>query len=342
MLPSPLRTLACALAVLLLTADAGVALAQGAPPPGAPGGPAPPPAVGFPAPRPGARDPEVIGGLLVRGPGVVTVGTRWFHLLGAEGIDEDAQCTRDGAPYACGVVGMAKLAEIANGRQLYCRLQQFPGDARWWGTCASLDPVTRGPAANATTINQEWVRSGWARAHTLHTEAFKADEDAARAAKLGVWASTLSPASSSPRADATLVEGAARVLDGNTLVIGGTKVRLEGIDAPEPSHICRAQGRTYDCGEVARGFLLDLVMGRSITCALSRRTGDDRAYGLCRLAGQPEAVSLNERMVLAGWALADRPTSERYVPHEGLAQRERRGMWVGQFVQPARWRQGDR
>ena len=321
-----------ALLALLLTAGAAVAQE---PPAGAPQtAPLTAPAPVRPA------DPEVIGGLLVRGPGVVMVMNRWFYLLGAEGLDEDAQCTRDGAPYACGIVGMAKLAEIANGKVLHCRLQQFVGDTRWWGTCSSYDPGTRAPVANAPSVNQEWVRSGWAKASTLHTDAYRADEDAARAAKLGMWNGT-PPA---PAAAATVAEGAARVLDGNTIVVGGTKVRLDAIDAPELSQICRIDGRTYDCGEVAKGYLLDSVMGRRITCALAKREGDDRTFGTCRVAGTDPATvtSLNERMILAGWALADRRVSEAFTRHEGIAQRERRGMWAGQFLQPFRWRQGDR
>ena len=39
---------------------------------------------------------------------------------------------------------------------------------------------------------------------------------------------------------ATDLVGAARVLDGDTLVIGETHVRLEGIDAPESHQACQA------------------------------------------------------------------------------------------------------
>jgi endonuclease YncB( thermonuclease family) len=338
-----MRSLARALLLLLVTAAAAVAQAPPPPPgpPGAPPGPQPtaPLFAAPPAAPQRPADPEVVGGLIVRSPGVVTVMNRWFHLLGVEGLDEDAQCTRDGAPFACGIVGMAKLAEIANGKVLHCRLQQFAGDTRWWGTCAPYDPGIRGPSPTAATVNQEWVRSGWAKAHTLHSAAYKADEDAARAAKLGMWAG----APPAALADATTVEGAARVLDGNTLMVGATKVHLDAIDAPELSHVCRIGGRTYDCGEVAKGYLLDSVMGRRITCALSKHPGDDRTFGVCRVVGSdPAAANLNERMVRSGWALADRRIADRYAADEGLAQRERRGMWAGQFIQPFRWRQGDR
>ncbi|MBM3508070.1 MAG: hypothetical protein FJX64_10295, partial [Alphaproteobacteria bacterium] len=282
---------------------------------------------------------DAIGALLVRGSGAVTVGNRFFYLLGVEGLDEDSTCERDGGTYACGIVAMARLAEIVNGRVLHCALQQFPGDSRTWGMCKPFDPATRGPVLLATTLNQEWVRSGWARAHTLHTDAYAADERAARDAKLGIWAGA---PPRSQRTDATVASGPVRVLDGNTILVDGIKVRLDSIDAPELGQQCRAQGRAYDCGELARGFLIDQVMGKRIHCTLFRREGDDRAYGHCRDADQPEAIPLNERMIRAGWAMAERGITPRYAPLEAQASRERRGMWAGQFVAPARWRQGER
>ena len=47
--------------------------------------------------------------------------------------------------------------------------------------------------------------------------------------------------------------GVPRVVDGDTLAIGATKVRLEGIDAPETDQIClSAIGNRWTCGINAR------------------------------------------------------------------------------------------
>lgn len=55
------------------------------------------------------------------------------------------------------------------------------------------------------------------------------------------------------------VSGAARVVDGDTLVIGDTRVRLLGIDAPEMAQSCTAAGGggggTYACGVAAKEAL---------------------------------------------------------------------------------------
>jgi endonuclease YncB( thermonuclease family) len=51
---------------------------------------------------------------------------------------------------------------------------------------------------------------------------------------------------------ATMVEGRARVVDGDTLEVGGRKVRLFGIDAPELDQTCDAEGQLWACGAEAR------------------------------------------------------------------------------------------
>jgi ATP-dependent Lon protease len=54
-------------------------------------------------------------------------------------------------------------------------------------------------------------------------------------------------------AQAADLSGVPRVVDGDTLAIGATKVRLEGIDAPETDQIClNANGVRWTCGIDAR------------------------------------------------------------------------------------------
>ena len=46
--------------------------------------------------------------------------------------------------------------------------------------------------------------------------------------------------------------GVARVIDGDTIHVGETRVRLEGIDAPESNQTCkRATGEEWACGAEA-------------------------------------------------------------------------------------------
>ena len=46
--------------------------------------------------------------------------------------------------------------------------------------------------------------------------------------------------------------GQASIIDGDTLEIHGTRIRLWGIDAPESDQLCRNQdGEHYRCGQKA-------------------------------------------------------------------------------------------
>ena len=47
-------------------------------------------------------------------------------------------------------------------------------------------------------------------------------------------------------------------------------------------------------------------------------------------------------MVEQGWAVAYRKYSTEYVSHETAAKPGRRGVWRGEFVEPSRWRCGQR
>jgi hypothetical protein len=49
-------------------------------------------------------------------------------------------------------------------------------------------------------------------------------------------------------AHAETVTGAARVVDGDTIEIEDQKIRLWGIDAPEPAQRCTEGGAPYPCG----------------------------------------------------------------------------------------------
>lgn len=130
------------------------------------------------------------------------------------------------------------------------------------------------------------------------------------------------------------VTGKPRVIDGDTIEIGGERIRLYGIDAPEANQTCRADGKEWACGQEAIFALAFEMAEHWITC-----TGDARdAYGQLIAVCTVGPYDLNARIVRGGWALALRQHSMDYVDEENEAKMARRGVWQGEFVPPWEWR----
>ncbi|WP_295820049.1 thermonuclease family protein [uncultured Deinococcus sp.] len=146
-----------------------------------------------------------------------------------------------------------------------------------------------------------------------------------------------SPVGRRPTPPRGTLTGAATVIDGDTLDIAGTRVRLYGIDAPESAQTCRRAGRTYACGQEAVTALRGLLGGQAVTC--QRRDTDryGRTVAVCRVGG----TDVNAWMVSRGHALAYREYGTDYVPQENEARKAKRGMHAGTYVNPADYRSGD-
>ena len=63
------------------------------------------------------------------------------------------------------------------------------------------------------------------------------------------------------------ITGKPRIIDGDTLQISNTKIRLHGIDAPEMRQTCTtSKGEEQLCGVLAKQALERLVRGQDVTC----------------------------------------------------------------------------
>ena len=138
-----------------------------------------------------------------------------------------------------------------------------------------------------------------------------------------------------PTAQAADLSGIPRIVDGDTLAIGATKVRLEGIDAPETDQVClNSSGSRWTCGIEARDRLIAHIAGREIACTSNGIDVYSRTLARCSLAGE----DLNNWMVQEGWALAYVKYSSKYVHAEEDARTHLRGLWQGAFIAPWDWR----
>jgi endonuclease YncB( thermonuclease family) len=135
------------------------------------------------------------------------------------------------------------------------------------------------------------------------------------------------------------LSGIARIVDGDTFIMNGTRVRLEGIDAPETDQICLdAKGAKWTCGIEARNRLNEHVAGRTISCVDKGTDRYGRTLAVCWLASE----DLNRWLVSEGLALAYVQYSRTYMDAESDAKTALRGLWSGAFIAPWDWRHRDK
>jgi endonuclease YncB( thermonuclease family) len=120
------------------------------------------------------------------------------------------------------------------------------------------------------------------------------------------------------------LRGPASVVDGDTLDVAGTRVRLEGIDAPEIGQMCDggSQG-AWACGREARRALEMLASYGEVTCESKGLDKYSRHLGVCFVRGK----DLNAEMIRMGLAWAFVKYSAMYVAEEAEAKAAQRGIW---------------
>ena len=126
------------------------------------------------------------------------------------------------------------------------------------------------------------------------------------------------------------IVGIAAVVDGDSLVIDGERIRLEGIDAPERDQTCERDGKDWPCGRESERRLKALIGGRIVRCIGSGYDRFDRLLAVCRVGD----TDINAAQVRAGWALA----YGGYDLEEAEAEADRLGVWQGTFERPRAWR----
>ena len=145
-----------------------------------------------------------------------------------------------------------------------------------------------------------------------------------------------SPPKAKPGAAPRVISGRATVVDGDGLEIGGAKIRLFGVDAPEIDQYCQRDDRTrWRCGHYASVELDRLVASHEVACTVRTVDQYDRPVAVCRVGD----VDVAETQVRNGWAVAYRKFTKDYADEEDVARIAKRGLWTGSFEMPWVWRQ---
>ena len=130
------------------------------------------------------------------------------------------------------------------------------------------------------------------------------------------------------------LEGVARVVDGDTLDVGGVRVRLHGVDAFERDQMCDGPRGPWACGVAATQALKARADGRGLVCRVVDTDRYGRRVSRCEQAG----VDVARALVADGLALAYRRYSQDYVADETAARARAAGAWSGSFDRPEQWR----
>ncbi len=127
----------------------------------------------------------------------------------------------------------------------------------------------------------------------------------------------------------------ARVVSGDTLIVGNRYFRLFGIDAPENNQTCAdGTGRPYRCGQQAAAWLRSWIQDNELECRVMQEDAKGNRLGVCSLG----AYDLGAALVNAGWAVVYDKHSTIYAPYQIQAQNNARGLWQGEFYMPWDWR----
>jgi endonuclease YncB( thermonuclease family) len=136
-------------------------------------------------------------------------------------------------------------------------------------------------------------------------------------------------------AEAADITGVPKIHDGDQVVIGSSRIRLRGIDAPSVDQLClNTAGERWTCGVAARDELMHHTDKKSWTCHVERTDRRGRNVAKCEVDGE----DIQKWLVASGWALAYVRFTHDYEADEKAARETKAGMWQGAFIAPWDWR----
>ena len=121
-----------------------------------------------------------------------------------------------------------------------------------------------------------------------------------------------------------------RVVDGDTIVLNGEKIRFSGIDTPELKQTCMNGDEKVFCGKTAKMLLIKKIGNETPECISEGKDAYKRTLAECFVNGE----SLSAFLVRSGYAFAYRKYSDKFVKDEEFAKENKLGMWSMKFQYP--------
>ena len=135
--------------------------------------------------------------------------------------------------------------------------------------------------------------------------------------------------------DRETYSGKAFIIDGDTLKINGTKIRLVGVDAPEISQKCKTHGHVENCGEIVKLRLVQATSNKDTVCYSHGKDFYGRVLAECYI----EDININKWLLREGLAVYYYSKDfKSYKILETLAKEEKVGLWDSEFQNPKDYR----
>ena len=121
-----------------------------------------------------------------------------------------------------------------------------------------------------------------------------------------------------------------KVIDGDTIVLNGEKIRFSGIDTPELKQTCLKDNEKVGCGMLAKMLLVKKIGNNTPICIGKKKDFYKRTLAECFVNGE----SLSKFLVRSGYAFAYRKYSTKFIEDENYAKTKKLGMWSMTFQYP--------
>ena len=120
------------------------------------------------------------------------------------------------------------------------------------------------------------------------------------------------------------------MVDGDTIVLKGKKIRFSGIDTPELKQTCIKGTEKFFCGQYAKILLIKKIGNKTPECISEGEDAYKRTLAECFVNGE----SLSVFLVRSGYAFAYRKYSDKFIKDEEFAKENKLGMWSMKFEYP--------